>query len=399
MSSAWPRVKLGEVLLHRKEFIIIDDLKKYKRARVQLHAKGIVLRDEVEGGLIKTKKQQVCQAGEFLVAEIDAKVGGFGIVPEELNEAIVSSHYFLFQIDESKLDRRFLNWFIRTHDFRNQVEAQGSTNYAAIRPANVLAYEMPLPNLIEQERVVEQIERLGTKINKAKKLRQEALLEAELLYSQELEVAMTPHSEGWQRETVSDVISGIDAGWSPQCDDVPAHENEWGVLKTTSIQWCDFKPSHNKALPSSLSPRPELSLAVGDVLVTRAGPRKRVGVIAAVRHAEPRLMISDKIIRLRTDHVKIESRFLELSLSSPFSQEHLIRRKTGLADAQVNISQAILKATPVAYPSLEEQRRIVKRMDNLQKLIGSLTNHQKETAEELDALLPAVLDKAFRGEI
>src|SRR3990170_1809232 len=104
---AWPKVRLGEVLTHRKEFVIIDDLQTYKRARVQLHAQGIVLRDEVPGALIKTKKQQVSQAGEFLVAEIDAKVGGFGIVPPGLDGAIVSSHYFLFVPDENRLDRRF----------------------------------------------------------------------------------------------------------------------------------------------------------------------------------------------------------------------------------------------------------------------------------------------------
>lgn len=108
MSNSWPLVTLGEVLTHRKDFIQINDLDTYKRCRVQLHAQGIILRDSVAGAEIKTKKQQVCKAGEFLVAEIDAKVGGFGIVPVELNGAIVSSHYFLFGINESRLDRRFL---------------------------------------------------------------------------------------------------------------------------------------------------------------------------------------------------------------------------------------------------------------------------------------------------
>ena len=70
--SAWPTVRLGEVVKHLKELITIDDLVTYKRPRVQLHAQGIVLRDEVQGSLIKTKTQQVCRAGEFLVAEIDA---------------------------------------------------------------------------------------------------------------------------------------------------------------------------------------------------------------------------------------------------------------------------------------------------------------------------------------
>src|SRR2546426_12173529 len=165
MKTVWPRVRLGEVLRHRKEFVAIDALTTYRRPRVQLHAQGVVLRDEVPGALIKTKKQQVCRAGELLVAEIDAKVGGFGIVPEALNGSIVSSHYFLFTLDEAKVARAFLDYFIRTPAFRDQVEAQGSTNYAAIRPAHVLAYEIVLPALEEQRRVVARIDELATHIH------------------------------------------------------------------------------------------------------------------------------------------------------------------------------------------------------------------------------------------
>src|SRR6185437_255093 len=145
MTDAWPLLSLGDVVSYRKEFVSIDDVNNYKRARVQLHAQGIVLRDEIPGALIKTKRQQVIESGEFLVAEIDAKVGGFGIVPPALAGAIVSSHYFIFQCIEDRLDRRFLGWFVKTPTFRGQVEAQGSTNYAAIRPADVLSYKIPVP--------------------------------------------------------------------------------------------------------------------------------------------------------------------------------------------------------------------------------------------------------------
>jgi type I restriction enzyme S subunit len=208
---------------------------------------------------------------------------------------------------------------------------------------------------------------------------------------------MTPHGAGWKRETVADVIKSMDAGWSPQCDDIPAEEGKWGVLKTTAVQWCDFQPHHNKMLPLTLTPIPDLAVKEGDVLVTRAGPRKRVAVVAAVRRDEPRLTISDKIIRLRTDRTKIEPRFLELSLASPFSQEHLVQRKTGLADAQVNISQAILKATPVAYPPPPEQRRIVAELDELQAKVDALKKLQEDSAAELDALMPSILSRGFAG--
>ena len=161
--KAWPVVPLAEVLRHRKEFITIDDTQQYKRCRVQLHAKGILLRDTVSGADIKTKKQQVCRAGEFLVAEIDAKMGGFGLVPAELHDAVVSSHYFLFELDESCLDARYLDHYCRTERFRTQVEAQGSTNYAAIRPADVLAYTIPLPPLTEQQTLVARLDALAEK--------------------------------------------------------------------------------------------------------------------------------------------------------------------------------------------------------------------------------------------
>jgi type I restriction enzyme S subunit len=112
MANGWQTVPLSEFLTQRKEFFTIDDFTRYKRARVKLHGKGIVLRDEVDGAEVKTKDQQAARTGELLVAEIDAKVGGFGIVPPELNRAIVSSHYFLFEINEQKCLREWLDWCI-----------------------------------------------------------------------------------------------------------------------------------------------------------------------------------------------------------------------------------------------------------------------------------------------
>jgi type I restriction enzyme S subunit len=43
-----------------------------------------------------------------------------------------------------------------------------------------------------------------------------------------------------------------------------------------------------------------------------------------------------------------------------------------------------------------EQRRIVAYLDSVQARLASLRELQSETQEELDALLPSVLDRAFR---
>jgi len=170
IAGSWTPTPLGEVISHRNTFVTIDDRQAYQRCRVQLNARGIVLRDRVLGVEIKTKNQQVCQTGDFLVAEIDAKLGGFGIVPESLNGAIVSSHYFLFQIDESRLRRAFLDFCIRTPQFQEQVLARGSTNYAAIRPRHVLEYTIPLPDMDEQDLIVAKLDAIAARAIEAQLL-------------------------------------------------------------------------------------------------------------------------------------------------------------------------------------------------------------------------------------
>jgi type I restriction enzyme S subunit len=50
-----------------------------------------------------------------------------------------------------------------------------------------------------------------------------------------------------------------------------------------------------------------------------------------------------------------------------------------------------------AAPS-SKQRRIVAGLDALQAEVDALKRLQAKTAAELDALLPALLDRAFKGE-
>ena len=66
---------------------------------------------------------------------------------------------------------------------------------------------------------------------------------------------------------------------------------------------------------------------------------------------------------------------------------------------QANVNSKKLKSLPIALPPLFEQRRIVAELDALQAEVDALKRLQAETAAELDALLPSILDKAFKGEL
>ena len=152
---------LGDKIKYKNDFITINDLETYKLCKVQTKAQGVVLRENKIGSDIKTKQQQICKTDDFLVAEMDARFGGYGIVPSELDGAIVSSHYFLYSINNDVLNKRYLDFFSQTIWFHSQVKSKGSTNYAGIRPYQVLDYQIPLPSLPEQNRIVSFLEKVN----------------------------------------------------------------------------------------------------------------------------------------------------------------------------------------------------------------------------------------------
>jgi type I restriction enzyme, S subunit len=63
------------------------------------------------------------------------------------------------------------------------------------------------------------------------------------------------------------------------------------------------------------------------------------------------------------------------------------------------INKGDIAPLEIPVPPLAEQRRIVAELDTLQAEVDALKRLQAETAAELDALLPALLDRAFKGEL
>jgi type I restriction enzyme, S subunit len=200
--------------------------------------------------------------------------------------------------------------------------------------------------------------------------------------------------KGWEWIRLGDTISRMDAGWSPACDEIPAAINEWGVLKTTSVQPLCFLPHQNKALPKKLDPRPEAEVKEGDMLITRAGPKNRVGICCVVKFVRPYLMLSDKIIRFRIFGDLISSDYCILCLYSGYGSVQIESMKSGMAESQVNISQEKLKQVVISLPPLAEQRLIVEKIDRLMgmcdRLEGSIESAKGKQTDLLNALMSQV---------
>ena len=158
-NSPYNQVLFSDIMVESKHTITINDKKEYKRLTVKLYGQGVVPRDIIRGSKIKTKEQKITKTNQFIVAELDAKFGAFGVVSKELENFIVSSHYFLFDLDTSKILPEYFDYVIRHGPYTEMIQphVKGTTNYAAIRPKHILQLKIPIPTISEQKRILKKI--------------------------------------------------------------------------------------------------------------------------------------------------------------------------------------------------------------------------------------------------
>src|SRR5437016_5871119 len=108
------KVRLSELISRVKIPIKILDREDYSLVTIRMNNKGIKLREKKSGAFIGTKSLYEVREGQFALSGIDARNGAYGIVPHELNGAVVSNDFWTHEINEKKIDRTFFSILIST---------------------------------------------------------------------------------------------------------------------------------------------------------------------------------------------------------------------------------------------------------------------------------------------
>ncbi|OKP97053.1 restriction endonuclease subunit S [Paenibacillus sp. P46E] len=150
----YPTYQLKNILKRRKDLVKVEDDKLYKRITIRQYGLGVYLRDEVYGRDIGTKRQFIAKKGQFIISRIDARNGSFGVVPEELDGAIVTNDFWLFDVYEANI--KYLMLLLSSSTFQEywQKKSNGTTNRQRVDETDFLNSKIPLPTLVEQDRLV-----------------------------------------------------------------------------------------------------------------------------------------------------------------------------------------------------------------------------------------------------
>jgi len=446
MTNDWKTTTLSEVLVPVSRPEVIDPTKEYPLLGIRLDGGGPFHRETKLGSGIAARTLFKVRTGDFIYSRLFAWRGAFGIIRSDLNGCYVSGEFPTFKANPDKLDVKFLQFWFRLPMTISKVQAvcTGSTPLTRNRFKEefFLPMEVSLPSLSEQRRIVARIEQLAAQVHEARALRCETLGAGEAMWSSTLAVAFMPPIDSGpnspetatallQRQSeryASDPKNVYNNAhpWTPQIYtagpyELPSHWvwTDLGSILVALVDCVNDTPEFADA-PTGLyglkstNVRPyKLDLSKrwfmtsedftrwnrrepprsGDLVLTREAPMGYVCILPD----QLEVSLTQRLMLLRTDNEFVGNRYILHFLNSPHFRGQVLDRCRGLTTPHIRVKDVPSFLVPL--PPREEQHQVVDRLDTLQAKCAALTQLHGETAVELDALLPSILDKAFRGEL
>jgi type I restriction enzyme S subunit len=391
MSTNWPKVRLGEVvndLTDQRIFAVAPD-QEILDPTITSATHQIAVAARNTGASVRVIKRVRILPGDLVFSRLHTQNGAFAFADKEFQ---ATGTFIPCSIVEERVDKRFLFWALHVHV--PLLSASDTVGRETYKTQDILALEIPLPPLSEQRRIVKIIDSIAKKIQTAKKLRKETTQETEFLLKNFSDRILSRNE--YEHIPLPDATFRITKGESPAWQGFSYQESGPVFIRSENVLWgkiditsCAHIPLefHAKLARSQLKPN--------DVLINLVGAS--IGRACVVPGDMGPANINQAVAVITPDPDKLESNYLLDLLLSQTTQTTLHGGK--VETARPNISLDNIKELRLPIPPIHKQRRIVAYLDDLQAKINKLKELQHQTAAELDALLPSILDKAFKAQL
>ena len=331
-------------------------------------------------------KSATCDKNDVLIAWDGANAGtiGFG-----LKGAIGSTLAKLTPIKE--FFTPFVGRFLQSKFTYLRNSCTGAT-IPHISKSVLIKIQIPLPPLSEQKRIAEILDKADALRQKNKQL-----LSAydELLQSTFLDMFGDPvtNSKGWKKVLLAKVITDIVGGSSFGGEQRELQEDEFGVLKISSVTTGTFISTEYKAISSKRITKPIITPRKGDLLFSRANTREMVGAVAIVDNDYERLFLPDKLWRIDLNKKEASQFYLHKLLTNDRFRPELSKVATGTSGSMLNISKAKLIRLPIPLPPIKLQNQFAQIVENIE----AQKTLVKASLQESEDLFNGLVQKAFGG--
>lgn len=305
-----------------------------------------------------------------------------------------------------EIDNRFVYYYLQHIKSLAEERATGTT-FKELSGAAASHLPLVVAPTNEQKRIADRLEADLTRIDACrerldripailKRFRQAVLAAAASGKLTEQWRAETKPSEGWKHITISDLLMDIRYGTAKKCLYEP---KKTPVLRIPNIIGGRVDLKDLKFAEFEKAELRKLALVAGDILMIRSnGSLGLVGRTALATEHEEGFLYAGYLVRLRINQLLARPAYVSIFLASPGSRDAIesVARSTSGVN---NINAEEIKALPISVPSIEEQDEIIRRVDTLFAHSDRLEGRYSAIRTRIAHLTPALLAKAFRGEL
>ena len=313
-----------------------------------------------------------------------------------LVEGRFMAHQRVYVLDDfRRVTPRFFYYAFSNLFHLMALDGSAKSTVDSVRRLMIADMPFAIPPLNEQRAIVDYLDRETARLDL---LIEEQLRLIDMLRERRTAVVAHATSQGSDVE-LRRVITMLRQGWSPNCESWPADGvSEWGVLKVGCANTGRFDPTQNKRLPDDETPRPELAVRRGELVMSRSNTKDLVGAAAVVDGDYPRLLLSDLTYGLSLSD-DVDPAFVAYALKSPGVRMQISAASKGMSHSMQKISQRDIRELRVRLPNLEEQRRICAHLDEQTSKVDTLIAETKRFNELSKERRSALITAAVTGQI
>lgn len=359
---------------------------------------------------LEPKVRLEVNAGDLLMTCAGPRVrcGVACLVRETPPKRFISGKMYRFRANEALIDSRLLEAFLRIPSTKAQIDAMKtgiSESGMNITHEKFSQLIVPIAPRAEQNRIADKLDTVLTSVDAVntrlarvapllKRFRQSVLAAA--TSGRLTEDWRGDLEQDWATHKLGDLLEGKPRnGYSPKAVDYETPVRSLTLSATTSGT---FKGEHAKYIDEEIPDDSHLWLEPDDILIQRANSLEYVGVSAIFNGPEKSFIYPDLMMKARAN-TRTTSRFLHLLLCAEGTRKYFRENATGTAGNMPKINQQTVINAPCRLPTLAEQTEIVRRVETLFAFADRLEARLAQAQTAATRLTPALLAKAFRGEL
>lgn len=342
----------------------------------------------------KEIEKYMLQEGDLLVS-LTGNVGRVGLLKSELLPAALNQRVSCIRLKNDDVSKKYLFYFLRRKQFVQEcVTASKGVAQLNLSTKWLADYEIPIPPIFEQERIVTHIEELFSELDKAVETLQTTKQQLAVYRQAVLKEAFEGEYKKVPLEQISQVISGYafkSKRYTP--------DGEYVVVKIGNVKEhrFDFSRDYTRTNEVDDTILNKYLLKKGDCLITQTGSRGKrdYGYVSMIKE-QTNYLLNQRVAALRFNSEVALPEFYQYYLSSSDYRNAFFSYETGNV-GQGNVGIKALSEPLVVLPSITEQQHIIEIIEARLSVCDEIQHTVDSALVQAEAMRQSILKQAFEG--